>query len=338
MRYAQSSAESAELLRLSLPLISRHGEGYHPVSYAIWYEYVAGNNAPLRAELDPLVEEGARLTESQTYQVYQRCIIDSWGAQALRVNEGLSGLIEDFSVSTLQVDGKLGQFEQSLASFNGALNHPAAESALQLASLREEGQSLQVGISALQGELVSSRDQVEQLKARLRKLESDVLTDPLTGLFNRRGLDQAFLQFSTEGTHLTNDFSLVMIDIDHFKTINDTYGHLFGDQVIRGVATALRSHAGPRDLVARYGGEEFVLLLPGASADAARDSADQIRARIAGSVIRRRGSHDIATRVTVSAGVTTAGRDDTLETLLGRADTALYMAKTQGRNQVALLV
>ena len=337
MRYPQSNSESAELLRLSLPLISRHGEGYHPVSYAIWYEYVAGNNAPLRAQLDAVMESGQRLDERQTYQVYQRCILDSWGAQALKVNDGLNGLIEDFALSTRQVDGKLGQFEQSLANFNGTLDQPNVSAPQQLALLRTEGHALQAGITALQGELTSSRDQVHQLQAQLKQLENDVLTDPLTGLFNRRGLDRAYLQFQGGQACGGDRCSVVMFDIDHFKAINDTYGHLFGDQVIRGIASALRTHAGPRDLVARYGGEEFVMLLPQASADQAHQNAEQVRAHIASSVIRRRGSHDIATRVTVSAGVTTSSVDDTLETLLSRADTALYVAKHQGRNQVAML-
>jgi diguanylate cyclase (GGDEF)-like protein len=130
--------------------------------------------------------------------------------------------------------------------------------------------------------------------------------------------------------------SLLMLDLDHFKRINDTYGHLGGDDVLKAFSVVVRSCLRKEDLLARYGGEEFVVLLPGASQTQASSLAERIREGVAARSFDANGH---LVRVTVSIGIASEGGDTlpSLEAMLGRADEALYRAKNEGRNRVVAL-
>jgi diguanylate cyclase (GGDEF)-like protein/PAS domain S-box-containing protein len=168
-----------------------------------------------------------------------------------------------------------------------------------------------------------------------QELIDAALTDPLTGLHNRRGLEgrAEALHFRPGGAPVTQVW--IMADIDHFKRVNDTYGHEAGDEVLKAVAEALRSTARGADLVARFGGEEFVLVLPDTSAELAVRIAERLRLAIetlstdvGGQVIRVTASFGVAQR---------AAQESQLE-VLERADAALYCSKKEGRNRVTMSV
>ena len=130
--------------------------------------------------------------------------------------------------------------------------------------------------------------------------------------------------------------ALLLADIDHFKVVNDTYGHVLGDKVIRAVAHVLRSSIKGRDVAARLGGEEFAILLPQTSLTGAAAVAEQIRGTVAqGRICRPDGNESIG-QVTLSVGVAVAKPGDTLEALLERADAAMYTAKRAGRNRISV--
>ncbi len=171
-------------------------------------------------------------------------------------------------------------------------------------------------------QIANAYDAIRQQSANLMTF-TEVRTDPLTGVNNRRGLDDSL------GTQLAlmaryhSVFSLVMFDIDHFKQINDQEGHLNGDRVLQELARLLDEGIRETDIIARYGGEEFVIVMPQTDLDGAALFAERLRARVAERMA-----------ITVSGGVTAARESDDPEALIARADTALYNAKTAGRNQV----
>lgn len=169
----------------------------------------------------------------------------------------------------------------------------------------------------------------EALKRELHSVSELVRVDSLTGLHNRRAFDEHLPREVARSQRLGEPFCLLMIDIDHFKRLNDTYGHPAGDAVLRSVARAIAGCTRPSDLVARYGGEEFAVVLSGIDSGQALAVAERIRRQVA---LAESGLH----RVTVSVGVAqyrpSAGDD--AEQLLGRADQALYAAKHAGRNRV----
>jgi diguanylate cyclase (GGDEF)-like protein len=164
------------------------------------------------------------------------------------------------------------------------------------------------------------------------RLETIVLTDPLSGCFNRRGLSQLAEREVSRAVRGKRDIAVLAIDVDHFKDINDAYGHLTGDEVIREIGTLLRETARDPDVVARIGGEEFVILAADSGEEGARTLADRVLAAFRGHRFR---SLPPDVRVTTSVGIAAAPARDAgiAETLLARADEALYIAKRNGRNR-----
>jgi diguanylate cyclase (GGDEF)-like protein len=158
--------------------------------------------------------------------------------------------------------------------------------------------------------------------------EENALTDELTRLPNRRALAQSFLQEMNRARRHHNAIAFLMIDLDHFKQVNDTYGHLVGDQVLAELATILTSGARDSDVCARYGGEEFGMILHETSEAGARTLAERIRSKVATAVF----PSDL--KLTISIGIAATDEPALFSTLMERADQALYAAKQGGRNQV----
>ena len=164
--------------------------------------------------------------------------------------------------------------------------------------------------------------------ARLSRLAT---VDPLTGTLNRRGLDSSFPEAAVAGDGKL--LSVIMVDIDHFKAVNDDFGHAVGDQVLRRIAEILSSLVRSGDAVIRYGGEEFLMVLPGAGYQVAARVAERVRSTVEASEIV---VGDVTVSVAISAGVAERLRGESRELLIRRADGALYRAKREGRNRVVM--
>lgn len=170
-------------------------------------------------------------------------------------------------------------------------------------------------------------DTLERVRAERNSLRFDANLDSLTGVLNRNALSRSLGRLEHEDAEV----SVVFLDVDFFKIINDNFGHAMGDRVLATLGRLLRDHLCPNDLVGRFGGEEFVLVLRDAGSDAALRLSERIRQSISGVTIP-----GLPRRVTVSAGVATRTPDEAADTLLARADAALYVAKQTGRNRVVL--
>ncbi|WP_099865032.1 GGDEF domain-containing protein [Pararhizobium haloflavum] len=179
-----------------------------------------------------------------------------------------------------------------------------------------------------QGEL---RRMTATLSARSETLEYAAVTDPLTGLFNRRYFDDALAEYLNAFHRIEKPLGMILIDIDHFKQVNDTHGHDIGDEVLRQIAACLAEFTRYHDVVARLGGEEFAVLSPNVSNAQLYGLADRIRNAI-GTLTVRTGN--VTLRITVSAGVALWDGKEDGDQLYKRADSQLYEAKRQGRNRV----
>jgi two-component system cell cycle response regulator len=176
---------------------------------------------------------------------------------------------------------------------------------------------------------------IESAHADRARLEMLAHTDPLTQTHNRRALVERLTEEMERARRYGLHLSVLMVDLDHFKAINDSYGHVVGDEVLRGVSGTLQREARTVDIVARYGGEEFVVVLPETGSEGALALAERIRARVAGTPAVPGGEYGWL-RVTVSIGVATvpAPGVNMPEELIAAADEALYRAKAEGRNRV----
>lgn len=168
-------------------------------------------------------------------------------------------------------------------------------------------------------------EHTRDLRAANQRLDQLAGTDSLTGAYNRR----RFVELVSEQMNSDRPFCIAIFDLDHFKKINDTYGHLAGDRVIRTAVKLITQYSRQRDLVGRYGGEEFVLCLPESSAQDALETAERVRQAFVANLVTYKGQ---SIAVTISAGVACRRTGESIEQLLSRADHALYEAKNKGRN------
>lgn len=167
----------------------------------------------------------------------------------------------------------------------------------------------------------------EAMQAEIERLSRE---DDLTGLYNRRQLSELLKQEIRRCKRYGEPFVLISLDLDFFKSVNDRFGHVEGDQVLVAVAAVLRSTVRASDLVGRWGGEEFMVICPATSGDGGLQLAEKIRERVAEYEFGR------ARRLTISQGVAEFGADDSLESIVMRADRALYRAKEKGRDRVEI--
>jgi len=338
LKYENESIEkSAEYLRQALPLMSRQAAALHPVSYAIWYEYVAGNNPQLRASINEHTKNGALLDEKTTNEIFRKHVAELDDKLVHRVSAKFQKIMADVSQSSSRVGDHADQFGNVLEQWSEGLaeSRPGADGGV--AVLLQHTRAMQGSISSLKGCLDESRCEIEQLRQEVNRAREDALVDGLTGLTNRKGFDQALKAGLSASGSEEQGMSLLFADIDFFKRVNDSYGHLFGDKVLRAVAQILKDNVKGKDTAARYGGEEFVILLPETPVEGACHLAEKIRTTVERSRIKRIGSNEVISSITISLGVACYRKGESESDFVARADAALYESKNNGRNRVTVI-
>jgi diguanylate cyclase len=347
MEYHDTVERSTELLRKALPLMSRQAAALHPVSYAVWYAYVADVNSPLHAALDKHLAEHGVLDEAATEALYRRHLAEPGADMAHQLTDGVAGLLDGMQASAAAAGDQTARYGDTLQRLSATLG-PADPPAL--GEVLEHTLQMQAALVRLQNELAESQREIGNLRDEVRRARQESLVDALTTLANRRAFDRRLVGCLAADAAVLGrpplgaPVSLLMIDIDHFKRVNDSYGHAFGDQVLRAVAQVLKTLTPEGGLASRVGGEEFALLLPGMPLAQARTLAEKLRATVAASRIRRKGG-DAAEHITVSLGVAQflqrnpamgLAVDEAPADFVDRADRALYAAKQAGRDRVVV--
>ncbi|MDP8567514.1 GGDEF domain-containing protein [Methylophilus aquaticus] len=341
MQYQVTKEKSAEYLRLAVNHMTQQDAAFHPVSYAVWYEYASGEHAKLIEEVDALIEKEKKLNEKSTTRLFQHHIakIDDAGAQA--IIDRFSQVMTDISSSTSKAGEDTTQFKNALQSWSDKIQQRDHTSDLNLQAILNQTLNMQGSINNLQSKLETSAEEMVRLKDEITKARQEAISDGLTGLINRKGFDAALGQclssYELQLDNLQKPPCLLLADIDYFKKINDSYGHLFGDKVIKAVAQILQSAGAAHQTAARYGGEEFVLLLPETSLEIAEKIAEDIRKKVEKITIKNSVSQAQISNITISLGVTPYLHGESPESFISRADQALYASKAKGRNQVTVI-
>jgi diguanylate cyclase len=337
MRYNETREQSAELLRMILPLMSRHAAALHPLSYAVWYEYCAGINPQLKDAVDRRLQSGVLLTDDDIERLFDEHVAMRDLSTSVRMRMEISHLIEGIDETTTRTDVDVSHFSDSVDAARQTLvaqTDPQVVSGV-VDSLLDHTQRVRISTDGLHQYLQKSASEVVRLREELELAQGQACIDPLTGLLNRRGFDRELRLIIDQGLERC---SVVIIDIDHFKQINDTHGHLFGDRVLAAMAQVMKASIDGRGHVARIGGEEFAMMLTSTSAAGALGFAERIRAAVEQGRIKRADNDETVGGVTVSIGIATHIEDEALEQLLERADKALYRSKQDGRNRITVSV
>ena len=309
----------------------------NPRNYEIWYVYATGYNTQLNEILNETIARNGELSQAELDQLYESYLthlktsdrIDKVGARVVGEIDDLVGTISDALGRTASYDASLVGADQKLAS---------ATSREQLVDIIEalahSTKQMRETNRMLEQRLTLSKDEISGLQQSLEAIRAESLTDPLTGLGNRKYFDR-MIEMAVEGGLTSNQpLSLLMFDIDHFKSFNDSFGHLTGDQVLRLVGMSLKNAIKGQDIAARYGGEEFAVVLPNTPLRQALTVADQIRRAVTARELKKKSTGEILGRVTISVGVSMLRPGDDTDALIERADACLYAAKRSGRNRV----
>jgi diguanylate cyclase (GGDEF)-like protein len=288
--------------------------------------------------LDALVLRGRPLQLEAGKQLLRR------GEQNLRVYIVISGRLRveldggDAPLAYINQGETVG--ELSLLAGSAATATVVAEESAQLLVLDEEtfwwlaesSHEFSVGLLVRLAQRLRTNNEAVQENIALRlQFEQAALSDPLTGFRNRRWLDQTLPRIVQRHLHAAEPLCIAIMDIDHFKQVNDNYGHAAGDDVLLQIGRLVRANLRPEDSAARIGGEEFVLILPHTLLPGAISAVERLREAIARAAFKHHGRK--LPQVTVSLGLAELERGVTPEQLLARADVALYAAKQSGRNR-----
>ena len=308
-----------------------------PRNYEIWYIYAAGYNTALNNIINETLARNGKLTESDLEQIYETYLsqvrasdrIDQVGSRVIKEVDDVMSLIRDAL-------GMANHFGQDLDGAKNQLDKANDRDQIKsiVTSLLGSTREMQESNMALEARLATSKGEIRNLQDSLEALRAESLTDPLTSLGNRKFFDRAYEQTFNQAVENNEPLSLLMIDIDHFKSFNDNYGHLTGDQVLRLVCLTLKQTIKGQDISARYGGEEFVILLPHTALRQALTVADNIRRGVMSRQLKKKSTGEILGRVTISIGVSMLQTGDSQDSLIDRADACLYAAKRNGRNRV----
>lgn len=309
----------------------------HVRNYDVLFAAFSDTQPELRQALDEIAAQKLPLTQERMDYLHATHI--STGAHATVQETAIAArkLFAEMLLAIHQFTGSSDVVSSKVVSCLGVLGKdPTIEELEEIASTIVEGAShLKESGDVLNRKLVDSQKEIEVLRETLARVSMESERDPLTNLYNRQAFDRRMAERIAEAVEEDTELALLMIDVDHFKTFNDTFGHLIGDEVLKIVSRALTDTVKGMDTVVRFGGEEFAIILPRTPLGGAMIVAEAIRKAIANKELKHRDTGDSYGVITVSIGV--AGfrhKTDTAERLISRADEALYRSKKGGRNRV----
>lgn len=336
MRYTETKEQSAELLRKTLALLGQHDACFNPVSFAVWYEFAAGTNARLTQAVGQATQTEPRLSDASVIRLYQEFVADVDQVVIQQITKQFQLMMAGVAESAQQTGHQAGSFGEKLSGLSTALQrNDAAALSSQVAETLVSTAQMQASVQVLHQQVTASRQEIEKLQSDLVRARNEATLDPLTQVLNRKGFDRQLASMLQQPLGSDSAHCLLMFDIDHFKKVNDTHGHVMGDRVIQAVGEVLRSCVPDKaHSVARFGGEEFAILMPSSTLKQSMAMAESVRQRTKAMKLRDRRTQEVVLTISISGGVASMLPGDDAQDLIARADGALYKSKQTGRDRV----
>jgi len=336
MKSAQGSEQTNEFAKFALLMMEEENIDPTPQNYAVWYTYASQANPELKRTLDTHLDKKS-LTGELCADIFAKFLapVDKTAQVG-----ALADKLEAEMGSAISLIDRAGQdaarYGKALESAGDEIENTKSDHDLSkvVGRLLSETRSAVDRTRAVEDQLSQASGEIQQLRKELETAQTEANVDALTGLANRKNFDSMLARGTEEAKKDNHPLSLLVLDVDHFKKFNDTYGHQVGDQVLKLLGAVLKNNVKGQDTAARYGGEEFAVILPNTSLDNALKVAETIRVQVAGKSVVQRNSGEKLGQITISIGVAQYVRGETMEQVIHRADQALYCAKGTGRNRV----
>ena len=326
------------IAELTLGALKKIGLPASPQNYEIWYAHSEGKNPALSRDIQKSMDGFGKVSQTDADKLYKQYILQA------DITNDVVELVARFQEEVTDLYDVIERTGENTADHNSALDGLSDQLRQTTKEYPAVGKLLEGMVSVakdmrdhnehLEGRLADSVTEVHTLKRNVEYIQAEAMKDPLTGVANRAMFDRSIKDFIQSANERGEPLSLVMADVDHFKTFNDRWGHQTGDQVLRLVAEVMNANVKGQDLLARYGGEEFAILLPETSIEHAQILADRIRRAVESRRLRRRKTDENLGVITMSMGIAGHRPADSIESFIERADECLYAAKEGGRNQV----
>lgn len=308
-----------------------------PRTFELWHVHLSAATPELSRQLQALLRQPAPPSAEALDALYVEHIAPEKEEHSIledaeMLRQEAQAMIEDIAANDadLRRHGKvLSDCSANLQNARTVTSLACAVETLTVETARAAEQN-----RALEQQLMGATARVARLKESLSNVKREAMTDGLTGLCNRKAFEARLRRAISTAKADSMPVSVLLLDVDHFKRVNDTHGHQVGDLVLRLIGRLLGENVKGRDTAARHSGEEFAIILAGAGLRAGMTVAEQIRSALESTSFGKKGSGSELKSVTISIGVAELRPADTGAALMGRADKALYEAKRAGRNQV----
>jgi diguanylate cyclase len=326
---------ATSVARKAMDLMAKHRVPPTPDNFCVWFTYELGASIELKRAIDILIGNKRRFDAKTNYDLF----VAYMGLQASdgRTINHASQRLRSLMVSARQfLNTAIADNHSQMQAISDVADRGGAEVQPRqlIESLMKELEKATTRATHLETNFAEKARELDSIRDSLSKSEERAKTDTLTGLPNRRGLEEFFRGTQIAAMEEGEPLSVLLIDIDHFKKFNDNFGHAVGDQVLQLMGKVLREKLRNGDLPARYGGEELIAVLPKADLTVCKAVAERIRRTIAECSVAGRSADDVLPRITISIGVAQFQPGESMAELIERCDRALYLAKKAGRNRV----
>ncbi len=331
--------QAYQLTRRTVDAMERHGVWPTPLNFELWLHYICNPDGVIAQEINRLLKAGEAFTETVTEELAAHYLPKAKLNEEIRdAGDQLSRELASVAKAMQTAQASSAAYGETLADVSKELDAGGEAPSIGriVETLATATRKVQSENQSLESQLKDSTAEVARLRVHLEQVRREATTDALTNLANRKAFDEELKRAHAEASTTSRPLTLAVIDIDHFKNFNDTWGHQTGDQVIRYVASVIgRIGEAPR-CAARYGGEEFGVIFPGERSAEVQAALEEIRKEICSRTLKRRSTEEDLGTVSVSIGLAEARPGESAHALMERADAALYVSKRTGRNRVTL--